>query len=320
MASEQEEFEFRARAEREGGAGKAPSGKPGFLANKLGSYMAFMGKEGGYGSNPAGKLNSMVQQPFNKAGTFIAEQLGKRQFPKTGAALGTAVQMAPDIALSIIPSPGPVRAPSEMTKGFLNQLESSSGAMKDSLVEQFKDPTTMFAKGTGAVRPLYQQAAKELPYEQTLFKGLTKHGDIVDKAVETIEKGGKLEPQEALIARKSLDKVKKTLSQDAFNYYRQTLDSVAKSSDEISKADPLFRRGLMGESLRKILPQNKYGGTSAFKTAIGKAGGAMMAPFLSPAVQSVGAGTAGVASRTDPRLVTSILQMLRRRRENPNSQ
>lgn len=313
--NEEEEFEFRARAEKEA------QQKPSPLSRGLGSYMAMMGKEGGYGSNPAGKLFSMVQKPFQQAGEATATGIAQK-FPnippQIPAGIGTAMQMIPDTAASLSPSgPGAGLQP-KPPEGLFRQLESASGGMKGSLSEQFKTPSLMFSKGTGAAKPLYQQATKDLPYEQTIFKGLTKPQDIVDKAVGIIEKSGKLEPQEGFIARKSLDQIKKKLSSDAFDYYRKTFDNAAKANEDIATADPMHRRGMMAESLRQLLPQNKYGGTSAFKTTIGAMGGPFAAPVLSPAVQGAMAGGMGMAARTPPKAIAALLQYLRSRKNNEN--
>lgn len=315
-----------------------PEKPPSAMTKGLASYMTMMGKEGGYGSNPAGKLFSMVEKPFQKAGEAVTTGIAKT-FPKLPpqipAGVGTGIQMIPQALAAFAPQ-GPGRlAQAKPPEGLFRQLESASGGMKGSLSEQFKTPSLMFSKGTGAARPLYQQAMKEIPYEQTIFKGLTDHKAIVDKAVQTIEEGGKLEPQEGLIARKSLDKVKKKMSDEAFNYYRTTLDKIAKSNKNIGVADPMHRRGMMAESLRQLMPQNKYGGASAFKMGIipaltaiggslgGPAGAGVMGGLgsatLSPAVQGLLAGGAGAISKTDPRLITAILQYLRSRGSNPQS-
>jgi len=80
--------------------------KPSLLVKGLSGYMSFMGKEGGYGASPAGKAMSILQKPFNKAGEFSAEQLAKHGAnPQVAAGVGTAIQMAPDIGLSLMPAP-----------------------------------------------------------------------------------------------------------------------------------------------------------------------------------------------------------------------
>lgn len=327
--NEEEEFEFRARAEKEA------QQKPSMVGRVAGAYANFMGKEGAYGANPAGKAFSMVKKPFEKAGEFAAEQLGKRQVnPYVSAGIGTAMQMIPDIALTAGPQGPGADVQPKPPEGLFRQMESASGGMKGSLSEQFKTPSLMFSKGTGAAKPLYQQATKSLPYEQTIFNGLTKPQEIVDKAVEMIEKGGKLEPQEGFIARKSLDQIKKKLNPDAFDFYRKKLDQIAKSSEDIAAADPMHRRGMMAESLRQIMPQNKYGGASAFKMGIIPAlagiGGSVAGPVgtaigagigtaaMMPVVQALAAGGLGLGAKISPRLIPAILQYLRSKQQNEN--
>lgn len=316
-------------------AGKIP--KQSMLSRGLGSYMTMMGKEGGYGSNPAGKLFSMVQKPFQKAGEATATGIAQK-FPnippQIPAGIGTAMQMIPTAATMANPEGPAAGMKVQPPEGLLRQLESASGGMKGSLSEQFKTPSLMFSKGTGAAKPLYQQATKSLPYDQTIFKGLTKPQEIVDKAVGIVEKGGKLEPQEGFIARKSLDQIKKKLNSDAFDYYRKTFDQSAKANEDIASADPMHRRGMMAESLRQVMPQNKYGGASAFKMGIvpllstlgasvggpvgAGAGAAAGSAALSPIVQALGVGGMGMAAKVPPRVLSAIVQYLQRRRENPN--
>lgn len=305
----------------------------------LAGYMGFMGKEGGYGSNPAGKAMSLVQKPFNAIGEKIAEFGGRQGFPKTGAAVGTGVQMIPDIGMTLGPTASPpINEPGKFTQGLFNQLESASGGMKGSLTEQFKNPATMFSKGRKAASPLYEAAKSEVPFEQTMFKGIGGNKEIVNRAIEATEKGIKLKPQEALIARKALDASKKTFSKDAFSYYRDLFDRAAKESEDIAMADPLHKKGMMAESLRNVMPQNKYGGASAFKMGIAPAlaglggfvggpagaaiGGTAAAATLSPAVQGLGVGALGLANKAagkiNPRIITALLELLRHKNENLN--
>ncbi len=77
------------------------------LGTVAAKYANFMGPEGGFGGNPAGKLMSMIQKPMQKAGEATATGIAQK-FPnippQIPAAIGTAVQMAPDIATSAIPA------------------------------------------------------------------------------------------------------------------------------------------------------------------------------------------------------------------------
>lgn len=351
--NEDEEFEFRARVEKEG------QQKPSLLSRGLGSYMAMMGKEGGYGSNPAGKLFSMVQKPFQKAGEATATGIAKnfpRIPPQIPAGIGTAMQMIPDVALQLGGKPSvPASGPGKMLRGAFGQLESSSGSMPGSLEAAYKDPSLIFGKGREAAKPLYEAAQDELKNTnvwkgqatngvlemeqggQNVFKAMPENIRIVRRARQMIDAGKKLEPAEALTARKAVDAVKhsKAYSPDFLFKLRSELDAAAKESPNIAKADPLYRRGMTSESLRNVMPQNKYGGASAFKMGIvpalsglggfvaghpgAAAGAAVGGAALSPVVQGAGATAMGIGSRTDPRIISALLQLMRSRQQNEDT-
>jgi len=207
-------------------------------------------------------------------------------------------------------------------RGLGSQLESASGSMPGSLEAAYKDPSLIFSPGKEAAKPLYEAAQQELPQGANLFNDMWKPEDIVSKAQEYISQGGKLEPSEALQARKAVDSLLKSKRyvKDTLMGLRDTFDEMAKSSENIAQADPLFKRGLMASSLRNILPQNKYGGTSAFKMAIGPAltgigsiggpggaatGAALAGGVLSPAIQGAAATGAGLVSKAISPLVNN---------------
>jgi len=202
-----------------------------------------------------------------------------------------------------------------IVRGGGKQLESASGLVPGSLEAAYKDPSLIFSKGKEAAKPLYEAARKELPKGANLFEGMWKPEEIVDAAQKHISKGGTLEPSESLIARKATDALLKSKRyvKDALMELRNTFDASAKSSENIKMADPLFRRGIMADALRNFLPQNKFGGASAFKMGIAPAlaglggfvggppgaaaGGAAAAMALSPAVQGGAATVAGILGR-----------------------
>ena len=223
---------------------------------------------------------------------------------------------------------GAMKAAAPLGRSIGAGLEDWAGIKPSGTIsEAFKGTVTGLSKGTGAAKPLYQAAAKELPYEQGIFKGVAENKDIANKAIEIIDKGGKLEPQEALTARKALDATKKRFSSDAFNYYRKTLDSIAKSNENIAAADPTFKRGMMAESLRSIAPKNVGGRVSPFKIAEGLAMshmgpvGKVVGAALSPAVLGAASGGLGLASRiaSNPAASVTALQLMRKKRKNEDS-
>lgn len=194
------------------------------------------------------------------------------------------------------------------------------------LEEAFKGNVSAFSKSTKAAKAGYQEAMKELPYEQTIFKGIGKNKDIAEKAIQIIDSKGKLEPQEGLIARKALDRSKKLYSDDAFNYYRTAFDKIAKSNSDIAASDPLHRRGMMAEALRSIGPKNVGGRISPFKIGeamalshLGPFGKLASLAFSPAAIGAVSSGL-GTASRiaSDPMQAVAALQLLRKKNEDSN--
>lgn len=281
-----------------------------------------------YMASPQGmleKTNELVRKGFDVGGEKTTEELAARGAnPYVAAGLGTAVQMAPDIAMSFAAPRAPIKSPEVLknaAKGLGAQLESASGSVPGSLNAAYNEAGLILEKGTSAAKPLYEAAKSEFPSAfknvrgLNPFKGLYKPDEIVDAAKIVLDKGGKLEPSEALTARKAVDKLlrKKEVVADELIPLRETLDELAKASKNIAKADPMHQRGRMAESLRNVIAQNKYGGASAFKMGIYPAlaglggfvggpvgagiGAAVASGLLSPAVQGVAATGAGIAGR-----------------------
>ena len=165
----------------------------------------------------------------------------------------------------------------------------------------------MFSKPKEAAKSLYEagKAAAEKPYSQEFLKELNniaKNEEYIMKA-KTLADEGVLGAAEALEARKAADALKgsRSIRAEFLRSARETFDKIAKT--KFSEADKVYKRGVQGEALRNIFPQNKYGGASGFKTALGAAmanfpgGKIIAAPLLSPALQGLSATGAGIASR-----------------------
>lgn len=221
--------------------------------------------------------------------------------------------------------------------GIANQAEKISGLSprySGALVEEFKNPLLIFQKGKKAASPIYE-AAKAEAEGANLFKGMYKPEEIFDAAKTYIDKGGKLEPTEALSARKALDKLlaSKRYVKDELLKYRDVMDQMAKESGNISEADKVYRKGLFAEALRNWSPQNVGGTSSTFKIGIGTAlanmgrRGRILATALSPIVQGTAAGALGTAYKgvepfiENPKLGFSAVQLLRTlRNRNANKE
>lgn len=191
------------------------------------------------------------------------------------------------------------------------QLESLSGAVPGTLEAVYEKPSLLFGSGKKSASAKYQtlkEGAGEFR-EDLMFKK-TKQGPVPRKNEEFVNAAANakdLTPIEALEARKALDKLKKIYPPETFNKLRDKFDSKAKES--FSSADKAYKDAIMSESARSILPQNKYGGTSAFKigvqAAISKladsdAGivGNALAAGMSPAAQSTVAAGSGALAKS----------------------
>lgn len=213
------------------------------------------------------------------------------------------------------------------TPGLLSEVSEKPISHYVSLLRTKKD----------AAKPLYEAAKSEIPEGMNLFKGMYKPEQILDKATEIVDKGGKLEPAEALMVRKAIDSLMKSgkYVKDELLAMRGTFDEMAKASKDIAKADPVVARGIKGEALRTLSPLNKTGTPSKFQIgstmaggiAAGVAGHPLLAllPFVqSPAVQGLGAAGFGVGTRAASKLaenpktgaaISALMQQLFSRNE-----
>lgn len=221
--------------------------------------------------------------------------------------------------------------------GVARQGDQISGAAPGTMETVAKDASLWWAKTRKEVSPLYE-AAKTTPKGANIFNGLYKVDDIINKAKAFQEAGGdlsKIEPDEGLILRKALRAAgrSRNVVPDMLVDMTEEADTAAKSSDLIAKADPLHKRAIMGESLRNIVPQNKYGGASSFKlalmTALAHAGrfGKVAGALMSPMGIGVAATGTGMASRVMGPVVTNasaavtlknVIESYYARRNQPN--
>lgn len=137
MATEQEEFEFRARAERES-AQKTPLWRS--ALNMMGSYSA----SPQYATSPQGmleKLSNLASRGANKAGEFVATQAaGRGMNPYAAAGIGTAMALTPDMIMS---AATPVGEPEQAPRPAVGMARRTLGFPKGML-------KTPFARGKAA--------------------------------------------------------------------------------------------------------------------------------------------------------------------------
>lgn len=208
-------------------------------------------------------------------------------FISRGSILTAGALKGAKIAAPIIKGAG-----SQIAKG----AESISGLEYKTpgvLTAAAKDASLLFGKGRKAVGELYTSAIDKTNVRPIFGQAMT-HKEILDEALKSAWLGS-LTPEEALIARKTLDEAKRSMPTYSYHEMRKVFDAVAKT---ISKgADAAFSRAVKSEALRNILPTNKLGGTSIMKSALGSIAGLAPLAAMSPLVQGTVATGAGLAAR-----------------------
>lgn len=166
------------------------------------------------------------------------------------------------------------------------------------LSEAAKDPTLIFSKGKKAASDLYETARTEMG-GSNIFKGMYKPEEIVDAAKDYMAKGGVLEPSEGLAFRKAIDKLLKSgrYVKDELMALRKEGDLIAKRSEAVKMADPIYARGVRAEALRLPFAQNKTGGSSIAKGILGVLGGGLPNVAMSPLFQGMTATSVGALAK-----------------------
>lgn len=170
------------------------------------------------------------------------------------------------------------------------------------LTEAAKDSKLMFDKGTKAAGKLYGKTRELIRPE---MKKIPKKEDMVEQAMKWAEEGT-LNSEEALAARKALDKAKNKFSDEFFVWSRDILDGIAKQ--KFQSADKAFARAIKTDALRQPLPINKYGGTSIFKSSLGGLAGVLPLVAMSPAAQGSVATLLGILARSGGRLGSNAIR------------
>lgn len=200
-------------------------------------------------------------------------------------------------------------------QGVAGQLESATGANPGSLGRAWNDPSLIFAEGKQAASPLYEAGKIGGKMAENLANIPTKE-QFLDVASRLADEG-KLPPETALEGRKMagklLGKGGGKYTEDFLRGLIEKFDAIAKSNEDIQAGDAAYRRGIDAASLRRILPSNKYGSTSAFKTGIMAATGPIGKALLSPLVHGVVSTTGGLASKaiTNPEAAIAMGQAYR---------
>lgn len=318
--SEEEEFEFRARLEKE--SQQKNQTPPGLMRR---------------GWNALAKPEQMSRQGLEKIASMIPE--GKvtgnlpmdllRGTPRIAA--NTMAQAAPGfvsrgalMTAGAMPMMKGIGAAAEAVgPGVAGQLESLSGMKPGLLGKAFKDPSLIFAKIPQEARDAYQVSSEMAQKTSQEVANTPRPLTLVSKLLKKAN-SGMIGQDEALAGRQAVDQLwdSKAITENFKNMARGKFDKIAKTADDIKEADTAFSRGKNAAGLRQLFPQNKYGGTSAFKTGImaflnsmgpmGKVGMAAM----SPATMGTGATAIGAASKplgalaNNPRLAVAFQQLI----------
>ena len=181
-------------------------------------------------------------------------------------------------------------------------LEAMSGLEHKTpgvLAEAYNDAGTFFGPRKKTAQDMYRRIEDKSAIRGEV-RSIPDDVALVEQAKKILDEGGTLNPDEALQARKSMDKTKKHWNETYFNDQRKRFDAVAK--EKFAEADKTYVRARKAEGLRSIFPLNKTGGASAFKMALLTAG----LPVMSPASQGLAATTAGVVGRKILRPVSRV--------------
>lgn len=156
-----------------------------------------------------------------------------------------------------------------------------------------EDPTLIFGKGKAAAGQAFE-AIKNNANVRPSFLEATSHGELLQDAKAALT-AGTLSPEEALIARRAVDKAWNTIPRDSAIYLREQFDKIAKPLSK--SADAGFQRAVKSDALRQIFAQNKTGGTSIAKNILGILGGGIPNVAMSPIVQGAAATGLGAAAK-----------------------
>lgn len=340
--NENEEFEFRARAEKEAQSQRQPqmSGTKGPATSfqefnqlsglspgqkvwqglKIPAQMSERGLQTMANAVPEGKITGNLPMDLLRGTPRIAANTlaqAAPSFVNRGSLLGMGV-LGGIKGLSAVPQ---IR---QGASGLAGQLESLVGSPEGTLAKGFASAKNFFGPGKKAAQPFYKAAEETMPKGASVFEGMYKPEQIVDKAKEILSSGGKLEPTEGLTYRKAVDSLAKSgryVKDEIFNM-REEADAIAKGSRLVRKGDQIYQSGIRNQALRRPFPLTSTGKTATVKTGmmfvpgIGQA----LAPLFSPAIQGATATGLGALTRLPPELAALISSLLSRSQSQSSSQ
>jgi hypothetical protein len=332
--SQEQKFKFRLRLEQEQGASQIDpqsQPKPG-LMGRAWNALQWPEQKSREGLNkiaqaiPEGKITGNMPMDLLRGTPRIAANTLAQAAPgfiSRGAMLTAGAVPAMKAAA---PLAGAIR------EGIGSQLESLSGTKPGLLKAAFKDPSLIFATIPKAAREAYQAENEGLTASKLVTENPHPMGMIM-KAKRMADEGT-LSSGEALEARKNLDGLWKrgSITEGFKNSTRKAFDAIVKEKESLQEADTAFSRGKKAAGLRQMFPQNKYGGTSAFKLAIMEAlskmgmGGKAAMALMSPAAMGTGATALGAGAKlarpilSSPSSAVTALQAYRQARKSLDDQ
>lgn len=197
--------------------------------------------------------------------------------------------------------------------GIAGQLEQVAGTAPGAVSGAFKDASLIFSPGKKTAGAVYEAGKTGGKMAENLAN-IPKKDEFLDIASKLADEG-KLPPETALegrkIAGKLLSKGGGSYTEDYLRGLVSKFDDIAKSNENIAKADSIYSRGVKAQSLRNLMPQNKYGGASAFKmgiiTALNEMGmsGRVIGALMSPLAVGAGATALGAVARPLGTIITN---------------
>ena len=172
------------------------------------------------------------------------------------------------------------------------------------LGKAFEKPSRILGKGTQAAGEIYDDLIDRTKVRGSM-KGPKSFADVVDEGYQALGDGSITE-DEALVARRALDRIRKSMPKDNYFELRDSFDKIAKT--KFAGADEAFKEALTSEALREALPLNKSGTPSKFLTGMSglgigtamKTGNPIYAALglaTSPAVQGAASAGLGVGAQ-----------------------
>ncbi len=155
------------------------------------------------------------------------------------------------------------------------------------------DPSFLFSNGKEAASPLYE-AGKQVGGDMGPLAEIPDKKAMV-KIAYKMAKDGTLNPTQALESRKELSNLKNSVTDGFFRKATAKFNEIAKPI--FADADAMHAQGIQASEARRLLPVNKYGGTSVAKSILGSIGGILPTVAMSPLAQSGAAAAAGTAAK-----------------------